>query len=464
VSVPLVSAASLELSTPSGSTLTLSGTISGDAGLVKQGSGDVLLTADNGYAGGTVIQGGSLALAAGASAGTGPISVAANGARLRAAGANPVTITNAVVVATSGGMIDSVAPMTLTGPFDWASGQYEVHKAGVSDLIFKGSATETGNYRIRHRNGILRVADGARLELNSPVRDTIYMADVVTGPRTFIVETGAVVVAGGLYTGSGPSNTVYVNGGDLTFIGNDGEGENGLIRTVTDVDGVDRIIVDAGRLTFSADDWLSMGVRGGGAEVIVNGGTATFGRFSLGVRGDTGYSSSGVYTYADVRVNGGVMDVVGAFNWMGDIRVGRTNHVYLNGGTLRLPATIRSASDVIANASELTFNGGTLALGGLGNFGVTSLDNYLSGLNALYVDQGGASIDTLGLSATITQTLQRVGSATGGTDQARRGYADAFRGVRRHGHDRRRGGCFASRFDDRDHRTDPLGPGQVEFA
>ncbi|HNX33163.1 MAG TPA: autotransporter-associated beta strand repeat-containing protein [Kiritimatiellia bacterium] len=415
VALPLAPAAPLAVNAAAGASLTLNAAISGPAGLVKQGSGDLIFTADNTYAGGTAIQNGVLALQAGASAGTAPISIAANGARLRAAGTDPVTVSNTVIVAASGGVLDAIAPMTLSGTLDWATGQPVLNKYGYSELIFKGSANETGSYQIKHCTGTFRVAEGGSILINNAnVRDTVNLSETTTLPRLFVVETGAVVVAGGILTGSGPSNTVYVNGGSLTLTGSGTAGESGLIRTVTDVPGTDRIIIDAGTLSFSSDDWLSVGVRGGGAEIVVNGGTATFGRLSLGVRGDTTFSSSGVYTDAKVWVNGGVMEVAGAFNWMGDVMVGRTNRVFLSGGTLRLPATLRSALATAANSSELTLNGGTLALSGLGNFGTTSLDNYLRGLNDLYVDQGGAVIDTLGNSATITQALLRAGSTTGG--------------------------------------------------
>ncbi len=414
VALPLAPASPLAINAAAGASLTVNAGISGPSGLVKQGAGDLVFAADNTYAGGTAIQNGILALQAGASAGTGPISIAANGARLRAAGTDPVTVSNTVIVAASGGVLDAIAPMTLTGPLDWASGQAVLNKYGYAELTFKGSANETGAYQINHRTGTFRVAEGGSILINANARDTVYMTEITSLPRLFVVETGAVVVAGGILTGSGPSNTVYVNGGSLTLTGSGTEGESGLIRTVTDVPGTDRIIIDAGTLRFSSDDWLSVGVRGGGAEIVVNGGTATFGRLSLGVRGDITFSSSGVYTDAKVWVNGGVMEVAGAFNWMGDVMVGRTNRVFLNGGTLRLPATLRTALATAANSSELTLNGGTLALSGLGNYGTTSLDNYLRGLNDLYVDQGGAVIDTLGNSAAITQALQRAGSTTGG--------------------------------------------------
>jgi len=353
------------------------------------------LTADNSYAGGTHFSRGELWLSAGASLGTGPITHALANGRLRSVGAEPVVITNDLLIAASGAALDADGPMIFSGRLDWATGQKVFQKFGHGTLIFTGQAEESGNYQINHRTATLRVAEGARIVItNANARDTLYLSAGTSEPRTLTVETGAVVVAGGIYTGSGPSNTVHVNGGSLTLTGSGSSGESGLIRTVTDVAGADRIIVDAGDLTFSEDDWLSTGVRGGGAEIIVNGGTATFGRLSLGVRGDTSFASSGLPTYANIFVNGGVMTVSGVLNWLADVTWGRTNRLFLNGGTLRLPPTFRSVSLSVGSGSAFTLNGGTLEVMPHANWGSLSLNNYLSGLTDLFIDQGGGVIDT----------------------------------------------------------------------
>ncbi|MDD4441682.1 MAG: autotransporter-associated beta strand repeat-containing protein [Kiritimatiellae bacterium] len=415
VNLPLALPAPLTVTPDAGTALTLAAPLSGSGGLNKQGNGVLKLTADNSYAGGTHFSRGELWLSAGASLGTGPITHALANGRLRSVGAEPVVITNDLLIAASGAALDADGPMIFSGRLDWATGQKVFQKFGHGTLIFTGQAEESGNYQINHRTATLRVAEGARIVItNANARDTIYLSAGTSEPRTFTVETGAVVVAGGIYTGSGPSNTVHVNGGSLTLTGSGGSGESGLIRTVTDVAGADRIIVDAGDLTFSEDDWLSTGVRGGGAEIIVNGGTATFGRLSLGVRGDTSFASSGLPTYANIFVNGGVMTVSGVLNWLADVTWGRTNRLFLNGGTLRLPPTFRSVSLSVGSGSAFTLNGGTLEVMPHANWGSLSLNNYLSGLTDLFIDQGGGVIDTCGHDTVITQQVQRVGATTGG--------------------------------------------------
>lgn len=412
VALPLVSELTSVFRAETGAALTLDGVVGGSAGLVKQGGGEVFLNnAANTYGGQTTVQAGRLTVQAASALGAGQVTL--SGGRLKVAGSGPVTLTNTLVVTASGSSIETAAPTEFTGVLDWTGGQ-NFYKDGSAELVFKGTVSESGSdsLKLSLREGNLRFAEGASVSIVHSSRETIDLSAATTVPRTLTVGPGATVLAGGLFMGSGPSNTVHVNGGNLTLSGS--TTESGLIRLVTDLPGTDRIIVDAGTFTSAEGKWLSLGVRGGGAEVIVNGGTATIGQLSLGVRNDTTFGSTGVPTFGRVEVNGGLMEIVGALNWMGDINLNRTNMVFLNGGTLRLPATIRSVAVSVTNRCEFTLNGGTLALTGLSTYGGTSLGNYLAGLNLLYVGQGGAVIDTLGNSVTVTQAVRRAGSTTGG--------------------------------------------------
>ena len=423
VSVPVALSSTLTANvSTSPSILLLNTTISGAGGIIKTGAGDLELVGTNTYAGGTTLSSGNITVRQpGVTFGTGPIVLAATlggeTGRLRNRSTALLTITNDVIVAAYDASIEAnTAPVLVTGAFDF-NGSGSFSKAGVEELILTGLTQESGNYKLNIRTGSVRIGAGGRFLIsNSSARDTIYLSDNTSSPRAFTVDAGAEVIAGGLYTGSAASNTIFVNGGNLTLTGSGSE--SGLIRaSSTDpTDGTDRIIVDNnGTFTVTPGRWFSMGVRNGGSELIVNAGSASIGNLSFGVRSDSGYGSTGPYTYANVFVNGGTLDITGVLNWLGDIRDGRTNLITVNNGTLRLPVTIRSAPlTTPASASYLTLNGGTLVLTGANNYNASDFANYLDGLSLLLIDQGGAIIDTLANNVTITQTLQRVAATTGG--------------------------------------------------
>lgn len=419
VSVPVTLNSTLTANvSTSTSILLLNTTMSGAGGIVKTGVGDLELVGTNTYAGGTTLSAGNITVRQpGVTFGTGPIVLAASlgseSGRLRNRSNTLLTITNNVIVTATDASIEAnTAPVLVTGAFDF-NGSYVFSKAGVDELTLTGFTQESGNYKLNIRTGSVRIGAGGRFLINNAaIRDTLYLSDGTSTPRAFIVDAGAEVIAGGILTGSAPSNTIAVNGGSLTLTGSGGE--SGLIRTVADTNGVDRIIVNSGTFTVTPGRWLSMGVRGGGAELIVNNGTASVGNIAFGVRNDSAFASSGAYTYGNIFVNGGTLDITGVLNWMGDARDGRTNLVVLNSGTLRLPVTFRSTPVLTNNISIFTLNGGSLVLTGANTYNASDFGNYLDGLSMLFVDQGGAIIDTLANSVTITQALQRVASTTGG--------------------------------------------------
>ncbi len=104
---------------------------------------------------------------------------------------------------------------------------------------------------------------------------------------------------------------------------------------------------------------------------------------------------------------------------MGDLSGTRLNAVYLDGGTLRLPATFASVTNRL-NQSRLVFNGGVLQTMGGGLDPEISTD-YLRGLKQAHVGPRGAVVDTQGRSVTFAQRL----TAQNGVDDGgliKRGY------------------------------------------
>jgi len=412
VDIPVAVNSGLDLDVSAGSVLTFGAALSGSGAVTLTGSGDVELESASTLSGGIAAGSGRLIVKASDALGAGITDL--DGAELRLDGTGPISLANPLVFSAVNSSIASVSESELSGSLSFGPNADYLYKYGSETLTLSGTTVAGAAFlKLSIRDGWVKMADGSSMEINNNRRDAIDLSYNTNNPRGFMVESNAMVQVGGLYTGSGPSNTIHVNGGTLMLTGSGAGGECGLLQTVSDENGTDRLIIDSGSFITEDDDYLSVGVRGGDVEVIVNGGLARFGRFALGVRADSTFGSSPL-SNARVYINGGVMECAGFFNWMGDVNSARINKVYLNGGVLRLPATMYSAN--VINESHFVLNGGSLVLSGIpaSTQGSPSLDNYLKGLTDLEVDNGGADIDTAGLDVTITQALVPHGASTGG--------------------------------------------------
>ncbi len=415
VSAPLTLAGDLQVKPALNTQVKLGGVVSGPRALVKDDAGELWLTEANTYGGGTRLKLGTVLLSDSAALGTGTVT-AEGGSGFRIVGATPVTLTNTLVV-TAGMSINALnSHMTLNGTMDWQAAQV-VTKSGANELRLGGTASETTGARLAVETGTLRFLSGSDYNLACGSRDTIQMQRDISVARQVIVDAGAQVNVDGIYMEYGLSNTVVVQGGKLTLRGGlyNSNLEACLMRA--NGTGTDRFIVESGEVIGAPAAFFSIGIRGGAnasAALVINGGTTTLGRVSLGVRWDSGtFDGRG-----RLDVNGGRLNVTEGFNWMGDTAPGRTNIVVLGNGTpgsgvLRLPATANTCFTA-NNQPLLTFNGGTLETAGLAPFGSSTLTNYLYGAKQVYVGAGGAVIDTLGNSLAITQPLQSGAAADGG--------------------------------------------------
>lgn len=412
VSAALTFGGAVSVSPALGAKLTLNGALGGAGSLVLGGAGELLLTSANSYSGGTVLKAGSLLVAENATLGAGPITTDGAGGIRFNYGA-PVTVANDLVIAQTANFNCMSNDVALTGNIDWAGSSRALVKTGDYELSVSGSGAETALSKFQVENGILRFVEGANFELLSTAeRDALNMKAANGFARTVIIEEGARLTVSGVDTDSGLSNTVIVAGGSLTLLGGGGSVDAAALRE--NGTGVDRVIVDAGTLACADGSWFGIGYRGGEAHLIVNGGTATLSRVSMGAR-ELSFTDMTARGYIDV--NGGLLEVRDVFNWMGSAAVGRTNTVTLGNGTpgsgvLRTCATENSQFSY-ANTPILVFNGGTLELTGLATYG-SSLSDYLHGAKEVFVAEGGARIDTLGLDVVITQPLQAGAVSDGG--------------------------------------------------
>jgi autotransporter-associated beta strand protein len=412
VAAPLTLTGALTVAPASGAAVTLAGAVSGSGSLVKDGAGEVVAGQANSYSGGTVVKQGAFVLTGPATLGSGTLTVD-GGSGFRFGCSAPLTFTSGVVVATTANFNLASNDVALSGDIDWRGASRALVKSGSYALTLSGSGSETELAKLQVENGTLRFASGANFQLlSTSERDAINLKAINSYARQIVVESGSQVTVAGVDMENGISNTVTVSGGSLRLLGGGASGDAVAMRGQGV--GVDRFVVDAGEVTVDDGKWFGVGFRVGDAYLVINGGTTTLSRVSLGARDmDMDLSARGF-----VNINGGLLDVTGNFGWMGSSTVGRTNIVTLGNGTpgsgvWRTCATSNPRYDK-NNMPILIFDGGTLEATGLAAYGSSALSDYLYGAKVVSVGAGGARIDTMGLDVTLKQPLQKGAVTDGG--------------------------------------------------
>ena len=143
--------------------LSATGVISGNGSLTKMGSGLLALSAANSYAGGTVIQAGTLQVGNSAALGTGPVTF--DGGKLQA-GANGLALGNAAILARNATIDTQAFGLTYAGAI---SGAGTLAKTGSGTLTLTAANSYAGGtqlarrhivHRQQRRPGDGRAADG----------------------------------------------------------------------------------------------------------------------------------------------------------------------------------------------------------------------------------------------------------------------------------------------------------------
>lgn len=200
---------------------TFGGVISGTGGLLKQGAGQLTLTAAQSYAGATTITGGTLALAAAdALADSTRVSIA-TGAALKLAGFSDtigsLTGTGAVILE-SGTLAVGAANVTgynatiFQGSISGAGG---IAKVGTGDFQLSGTNTYSGATTIT--GGTLTIRSGSALPSTTPVVLSAG-ATLVQSYSSNAITIGSLSGAGTVTVESG-TLTIRTNGSSATFAG-----------------------------------------------------------------------------------------------------------------------------------------------------------------------------------------------------------------------------------------------------
>ncbi|WP_216362369.1 autotransporter-associated beta strand repeat-containing protein, partial [Stenotrophomonas sp. VV52] len=347
--------------TDTNTTLTNSGDVSGNGGLIKNGEGGLDLTGTVSHSGGTTVNEGELTLS-GQNTYTGGTML--NGGVLN--------------VSSDGNLGDAAGGLTFNGGELHTTGDVnsdrDVVLAGNGTFTTDTNTTLTNSGDVSGTGGLIKNGEGG-LDLTGTVSHsggtTVNEGELtLSGQNTY---TGGTTLNGGVLNVSSDGNLGDAAGG-LTFNG-------GELHTTGDVNS-DRDVVLAGNGTFSTDTNTTLTNSG---DVSGNGGLIKNGEGGLALTGTVSHSGgttvnegeltlSGQNTYTGgTTLNGGVLNVSSDGN-LGDAAGGLT----FNGGELHTTGDVNSDRDVVlagngtfstdtnttlTNSGDVSGNGGLIKNG-----------------------------------------------------------------------------------------------------
>ena len=348
ISAPLVLAGNLTVSGDGTANFLVSSAVSGAGALTKTGNAALTLSGSNSFAGGAVLGGGALVVAADAALGTGDVLVA--GGSLRAAPGSPATLPNNFVLSNNlatGGFLNIDGAVQLAGANRTVTvdaGSVELRgvvsddavrslgKSGAGTLVLGGANTYRGVTTLSQ--GVLRITHDSALGLSGtatggftflsggPALATLELADGIASSEVLKIAMHNTAGHQQIRNGSGVNQLQ----GALLFEGGGGRWD------MASAGGTLLLSGTLSNTVTGADDWRVLNLHGPGAGVI------------SGPTGDTRSGTNG--SLLNIRVNSGTWTMAGP----GKTHLG-TNVVA--GGTLVLDSPLVSP--------VLVDNGGTVA-------------------------------------------------------------------------------------------------------
>ena len=309
-----------------GNNVSFATTVTGSGGLTKVGSGTLTLAALSSYAGGTTINGGTLAVAQDGNLGAAGGGLVFGGGTLQLLGA--FTSARSVTLNGAGGTIDTNGSNgTLSGNIGGAGG---LTKVGAGTLALSGASSYAGATNVNA--GVLQAAatnafssastfsvgSGATLDLNG-LNQTIGA----------LAGSGNVTLAAALLTAGG-------NNASTTFSGTI-SGSGGLTKNGT------------GALTLSGANTFTGLTTVNAGTLIVNGSIAG------AVTVNSGGQLDGTGRIGALVINGGI---IAPGNSIGTLNV--NGNFVQNGGTYQVEVNTAGQNDRINVAGNATLNGGTV--------------------------------------------------------------------------------------------------------
>lgn len=390
--------------------LTLSGAVGGAGTLTKAGSGTLTLSGANSYAGGTVIDAGTLVLASTGSLPTGAdVTVNNSGVfdvrnNQLVRGLNSVSTTSGVAIASSTTLTTN-APSGSNTFAGVISGSGSLAKSGPATLVLSGTASSyTGSTTIG-TGSALSVASLANGGVNSSIGASTSAAGNLILNGGTLLYTGAAQSTDRLFTLGSTGGTISASGSGALTLANSGaiafsSANAGATLTLTGTNG--------GNNTFGS----ALGDNGSGVVALLKMGT---GKWVLsGAAGKTysGQTSINAGTLADgvagsFSPNSGIYLLGGAST---ALNVNFNEAIAGLGGvtsSIGSTTTLASGATLTINTANLTYAGTIAGAGGLTIAG--SGTQTLQGSNTY---TGTTTINSGTLSISNTSAL---GSASGGT-------------------------------------------------
>jgi autotransporter-associated beta strand protein len=395
---------------------TFNGSISGAGGLVKSGAGDVTLSGNNTYTGGTTITNSNLIMGASNALGNGALTLDGTGAiiRLNLNGTNQ-TITSLSVLGANSAVIQNEGSANALGTltFNIADG---VTSSSTSSFIFRDKSSGNGTL------ALVKTGNG-----------TLDFSAINTG-----TYTGGLTVNQGVFSwndikGLGSaSNLITLGGGTLNYTGASGSSVSttntnmsltaGTTSTLNNANGtvtISAIIAGSGNLTKTGAGTLTLSSANTySGDTLVSAGTLTLSN-ALALQNSTiDTSGAGVITLSSVTT-----PTFGGLKGSGNLSsVITTGYSSATGITLNPGSGVSNTySGVISNGAAgmtLTKNGsGTQVLSGANTYTGTTTINAgnltLTGGSAIF-DTGAVTLaNTAGAILHVAQS-ETIGSLSGG--------------------------------------------------
>ncbi len=396
ISLPLVLTAAQNV-TGSGTSLVISGAISGAFSLTKAGTGSVSLSTTNTYSGGTTVSAGNLSLLGTSNVGSGAVAVTGGGLTI---GSNTVNAGSALAVGNTV-TVSSGASLTIaqqqTAALTYTT--FPINLNGNATLRFSGSNVNTFNIPspITLNNTGSAGSQVATIGEGNAA-DTVNLQGVISGTGDLKIAPGGIgsnpftVTLSQAATYSG-NTSVFTSGGDKAII---------KLLAGGSLPSTTSLSLQASGTTFTANLDLNgqsqtlSGLTSAGtltSDLVINSTNGTTAALTINTVGAPLYSGSIGSSTA------GLSNISLTKSGTGALILGGVN--YYSAGTTISNGTIQmTGSGTLGSTSgPLTINGGTLDLNGIsqtvgvlsGTTTVKAIDNGANNTSTLTVGTGSGS-------------------------------------------------------------------------